>query len=106
MEPPDTDRFAVVMEIKHIGNVTNKKDGIAQILVAPTPPIEPPDTGACAVVTDRNSHASTTEKQVVGGPATTPSPPEPPDCIGLTMQNSIYNSGFSSTPIYAIHLAQ
>jgi hypothetical protein len=83
-EPPDTDSFAVVMEDKHIGDVTNKRNEIAQILVAPTPPIEPPDTSARVVVTDRNSHASTTEKQVAVGQATTPPPPEPPDCIGLT----------------------
>ncbi|GAU41654.1 hypothetical protein TSUD_398370 [Trifolium subterraneum] len=82
-KPPDADMFAVVMEIKHIGDVTNNKNRIVQILVAPTPPIEPPDTDACVVVTNRNLHASTTEKQVVGGPRTTPPPPEPPDAGSL-----------------------
>ncbi|MCI58396.1 hypothetical protein A2U01_0079651, partial [Trifolium medium] len=38
-EPPDADLFAVVTEIKHIRDLTNIKNGIAQILVAPKPPI-------------------------------------------------------------------
>ncbi|MCI81542.1 hypothetical protein A2U01_0102816, partial [Trifolium medium] len=38
-KPPDVDMFAVVTEIKHISDLTNIKNGIAQILVAPKPPI-------------------------------------------------------------------
>ncbi|PNX54720.1 hypothetical protein L195_g048341, partial [Trifolium pratense] len=81
-EPPDADLFAAVTEIKQIGDVTNIKNGIAQIPVAPKPPIKPPYTGAGIVVTNRNSHASTSEKQVVGCPATIS--PKPPNHVGLT----------------------
>ncbi|MCI79057.1 hypothetical protein A2U01_0100328, partial [Trifolium medium] len=75
----NADLFAVVTEIKHIRDVTNIKNGIAQIPVAPKPPIEPPYTGVGIVVTDRNSHASTSEKEVVGCPATIS--PKPPDRV-------------------------